>query len=177
MIYLNGVEFKELSWIVDYIYEGETKLFQEDLDRFLGTAKKLKIEGLIGNEEEKDDTFAFINDHEDENEKIKNDEVKETHIDHVNFGQNRDIVKVMQTSESTVYQEAKKAVDDLVMKIGKDSWVCKACNKTAKQSGDIRRHAEIHIEGLSFPCQACGDSFRSRQALHCHGKRCASKTL
>ena len=52
MIYLNGVEFKELSWIIDYIYEGETSIFQEDLKSFLGIAKKLKIEALIGIKEE-----------------------------------------------------------------------------------------------------------------------------
>ena len=175
MIYLNGMEFKELSWIIDYIYEGEINIFQEDLDRFLGTAEKLKIEGLISDKEENDETFAFINDHEDE--QTNNDEVKEAYTDLGAFDQNRETIKVIQTSESTVYQEAKKAVDDLVIKVGKDAWVCKACNKTAKRASDIRKHAEVHIEGLSFPCPACGDSFRSRNALHSHGKRCASKIL
>ena len=144
MIYLNGVEFKELSWIIDYIYEGETNTFQDDLDRFLGTAEKLKIEGLIGNKEENDNTF--VNDHEDEKTNTNSVEVKEAHTDHRNFGQNREIFKVIQTSESTVYKEAKKAVDDLVMKAGQDAWVCKACNKTAKRASDIRKHAEVHIQ-------------------------------
>ena len=50
MIYLNGVDSKELSQVIDYIYEGETSIFQEDLDSFLGIAQKLKIEGLTGQE-------------------------------------------------------------------------------------------------------------------------------
>ena len=44
MIYLNGVGFKELNHILDYIYEGEVQLYQDDLDNFLGVAQKLKID-------------------------------------------------------------------------------------------------------------------------------------
>ena len=68
---------------------------------------------------------------------------------------------------SNVYEEAKKAVDQLVMKEG-NSWVCKTCGKSAKYNTQIRKHAEIHIEGLSFPCQICGDTFRSRTLLKHH---------
>ena len=81
------------------------------------------------------------------------------------------IVKTVQPSESGVYEEAMLAVDEIVMKVGM-SWVCKTCNKTAKRSSEIRRHAEIHIEGLSFPCQPCGKSFRSRMFLNDHRKKC-----
>ena len=70
-------------------------------------------------------------------------------------------------SNSSTYEEAKRAVDEIVMKI-EDGWMCKACNKTVKQSSQIRKHAETHIEGLSFPCQLCGDSFRSRIQLSNH---------
>ena len=57
MIYLSGVEFKELNCILDYIYEGEVQLFQEDLDKFLDVAQKLRINGLIGegNEDNKEE--------------------------------------------------------------------------------------------------------------------------
>ena len=44
MIYLNGVDFKELNNILDYIYEGEVQLYQDDLGNFLGVAQKLKID-------------------------------------------------------------------------------------------------------------------------------------
>ena len=59
MIYLSGVESKELNYILDYIYEGEVQLFQEDLDKFLDVAHKLRINGLIGggNEDDKEDVF------------------------------------------------------------------------------------------------------------------------
>ena len=31
-----------------------------------------------------------------------------------------------------------------------------------------RKHVEIHIDGLSFPCQICGKTFRSRQSFSQH---------
>ena len=79
-------------------------------------------------------------------------------------------VSVVAQQGSNVYEEARRAADQLVMKVG-DSWVCKTCDKSAKTGGDIRKHAEIHIEGLSFPCQMCGDTFRSRKLLANHLSR------
>ena len=68
--------------------------------------------------------------------------------------------------------EVKAAVDDLVEKT-ENGFMCKACGKisTSKTSSDIRRHAEIHIEGLSFDCQLCDKTFRSRNILKCHMKQ------
>ena len=34
---------------MDYIYNGEVQLYQEKLDNFLSIAQRLKLEGLIGN--------------------------------------------------------------------------------------------------------------------------------
>ena len=79
-------------------------------------------------------------------------------------------VVAQQGSNPNVYEEARRAADQLVMKVG-DSRVCKTCDKSAKTGGDIRKHAEIHIEGLSFPCQMCGDTFRSRKLLANHLSR------
>ena len=71
---------------------------------------------------------------------------------------------------SSVNLDAKEATDQLVIK-NEDNWECKSCGKTAKRSSDIRRHVEIHIEGLSFECQTCGNTFRSRNALKTHNSK------
>ena len=56
LLYLGGVSSVNLEFILDYIYNGEVNLFQEQLDSFLENAKKLEIEGLIGQEGMVDDT-------------------------------------------------------------------------------------------------------------------------
>ena len=66
--------------------------------------------------------------------------------------------------------EAKEAVDQLVIR-NEDNFECRSCGRTTKKSSDIRRHVEIHIEGLSFECQICGNTFRSRMNLNNHKNR------
>ena len=46
-------------------------------------------------------------------------------------------------------------------------WTCKVCGKTAlpNSSGkkNLRKHIEIHIEGISLPCGYCGKLFRYKK--------------
>ena len=48
LLYLGGVSSVNLGFILNYIYHGEVNIFQEQLDSFLESAKKLEIQGLIG---------------------------------------------------------------------------------------------------------------------------------
>ena len=173
MIYLNGVSAKEFHNILDYIYEGEVQLFQDELDNFLAVAKKLKINGLFGAKEEHVD--------EEENEETLNQcteknfektpAVREGGVKGEDFTRrsNKKIAVVGHSGGNNVYDEAKRVVDEMVMKI-EDGWACKTCGKTTKgiSSSQIRKHAETHIEGLSFPCHMCGNTYRSRQELAHH---------
>ena len=43
LIYLSGINSTNLQFIIDYVYEGEVQLFQEELDLFLEAAQKLQI--------------------------------------------------------------------------------------------------------------------------------------
>ena len=177
MIYLNGVDFKELNNILDYIYEGEVQLYQDDLDNFLGVAQKLKINGLIGGQEEKESNLQDVKKKDENFETLEN--TQSSYTSGIEFNPNlepkytdrkvdRTVSVVAHAQPGTnVYEEAKRAVDQLVVKVG-DSWICKTCDKSAKTNTQIRKHAEIHIEGLSFPCHQCGDTFRSRKGLSSH---------
>ena len=51
LICLEGLNQTDLNNILDYIYHGEIQIYQHDLDRFLGIAERLKLEGLIGGEQ------------------------------------------------------------------------------------------------------------------------------
>ena len=51
LLCLDGISSGDLNNIMDYIYNGEVQIFQENLDRFLNVAQRLKLEGLMGNDE------------------------------------------------------------------------------------------------------------------------------
>ena len=180
LIYLSGFKSKDLILVMDYIYQGEVQILQTDLDHFLIVAQQLKIEGLIGGNNDSDGTYT------DEN--IKED-IETSHIQEESYGGIGMILDNVKDNDKFVAPkkripradrsvaivssasnvEVKAAVDDLVEKT-ENGFMCKACGKisTSKASSDIRRHAEIHIEGLSFECQLCDKTFRSRNYLRVH---------
>ena len=45
LLCLEDVSSKDIQNLMDYIYNGELQLFQEDLDRFLSLAQRFKLEG------------------------------------------------------------------------------------------------------------------------------------
>ena len=57
MIFLPGSDLKVLTAILDYIYEGEVQLLQEEINAFLDIAEKLKIEGLVSHSKEEGMSF------------------------------------------------------------------------------------------------------------------------
>merc|ERR1712150_230672 len=48
---------------------------------------------------------------------------------------------------------------------------CGYCGKAGKHLYNMRKHVETHMEGLSFPCQSCDKTFRSRNSLSIHNTR------
>ena len=52
---MEGLSKGDLSNVLDYIYNGELQIHQEDLDKFLKIAERLKLDGLTGHENKQDD--------------------------------------------------------------------------------------------------------------------------
>ena len=57
LICLDGLNSEDLRNILDYVYEGEVKVLQEDLYRFLKVSQRLKLEGLIETKESEETFF------------------------------------------------------------------------------------------------------------------------
>ena len=60
MIFLSGFHSKTLQAVLDYVYNGEVNLFQEEIDLFLESAQKLKIDGLTKTMEEKNGATTYV---------------------------------------------------------------------------------------------------------------------
>ena len=48
------------------------------------------------------------------------------------------------------------------------AWKCKVCGKTTAAKGNIRKHAEMHTEGMSHVCHLCNKTFPTRKYLQNH---------
>merc|ERR1719186_2057738 len=51
-IYLKGIKGVELALVVDFLYNGEVYIAQEELNTFLEAAQELQVKGLQSNQEE-----------------------------------------------------------------------------------------------------------------------------
>ena len=172
LLCLEGISSKQLSMIMDYVYNGEVQIFQEDLDQFLGVACRLKIEGLLGNE---DSTAEVKNENMPNEDKlmVSNPEF----LEDVNEAKSVVRKKHKVVDEKIIVSTAATAqdIDQVNAEISKyiektieGAYKCALCGKIAKQSTHIRTHIETHLEGLQFPCQDCGKIFRSRSCLRSH---------
>ena len=179
LIYLTGVNSKELNFVMDYIYNGEVQIFHEELNDFLNIAQKLQINGLIssdppdqhvqGIQKLQDDSFPKI---EPENEDNVSDEIVTEVTQYVEENEKKEInTQHKSYTLSTLNMEAKEAVDKLVIKKSLNNYECKSCGKICASSNNMRKHVEIHIEGLSFECNICGSTFSTRMSLNNHRKK------
>ena len=49
LIYMRGLKSEELCAILDFLYCGRTRVYQENLNSFLAIAEELKLKGLVAN--------------------------------------------------------------------------------------------------------------------------------
>ena len=176
LFYLGGVSSTNLTFILDYIYHGEVNLFQDQLDSFLECAQKVVIEGLMGQETMKQETYHANSSEPKELKEIKPHEGNElVRMDNKPVVRTRRITSTFSNVEkidvtSFSPDEIDKQMKKLYQKIN-GVWSCLSCDyKSADKtsSGNIRRHIEIHFEGLTYPCHLCNKEFRLKNTLSNH---------
>ena len=69
---LEGLSKQDLENVLDYIYNGEVKIYQEELDRFLTVAQRFKLEGLLESQDNEYNGYARPNIKEEEEQFIHN---------------------------------------------------------------------------------------------------------
>merc|ERR1712150_328819 len=189
LLCLDGVSSAELRCVLDYIYQGEVQIYQEQLDRFLVVAQRLQLEGLISQD--------------DEQERKVNETIEDTEIyfeNNVETGKESDTTEIKkfksespqterrrprQPSSSSVAltgsfsdlstEEIDQKITEYLVRAEDGSYSCGVCGKagdnTRNQRQNMRKHLETHMEGLSFPCHSCDKTFRSRHNLSNHKSR------
>ena len=166
LLCLEGISSNELKSLLDYIYSGEAQIFQEDIDRFLQIAQRLHLNGITEKNNKVDNVKVQPDHKRDQYEAYEN--VQSTEVDVTS--ENIDIpIKEESVAEvsnrpptlqdPTNLSEVNRKIEELMERIDW-MWNCKLCGKSSKRKQDLQKHVETHIEGLSFPCLACGNVFR-----------------
>ena len=184
LIYLKGFQSQDFVSILDFLYFGEAKVYQEDLDSFLAIAEEIQVKGLPG--QVSSEIFG-------EQEKPKHPEPASVSQESTNQGKDHipyakaesttlSKAFVIQNQSGTNLQaldEKLKSMMERGQKMipsGKQangtprqtiSWICKVCGKEGF-SNHIRDHIEIkHLE-VSFSCDLCDKTLSSRDSIRKH---------
>jgi len=164
---LEGVSSTDLENLLDYIYNGEVQLYQEDLDRFLVVAQRFKLEGMLHEgkleSEKMEEEEIMIDTFEPQPTNTEKKPEMSTEDD-ISFSADNQIQKV-DTTDSTEIDE--KLLENME-ETADGAFSCKMCSKKMTQKTNMKLHIETHIEGLSFPCYTCGKVFRLRNSLRNH---------
>ena len=172
LLCLDLISSEDLKNVMDYIYNGEVQIYQENLDKFLAVAQRLKLEGLIGD----NNTMEEL-----DNQYVPKEEFVQSIINEEQF-----IVETEETLKSVNKAPKKKqenyvgtvAIEDNIFineqiyqyleGCSDGGYKCKLCGKTMAKRDHLLNHIETHMEGVSYNCSICQKSFRSRNSLSKH---------
>ena len=188
LLCLEGITSADLDNIMDYVYHGEVKIFQDDIDRFLAVAERFKLEGLLGDKESQGEESniqqqsnpmpvprgrprARPNQVEKEENCVRDDAIDDATTFDPDTNSRKlalaEPVKITMSGEDKLI--LKEKINRNVERSVNGMFKCTLCGKEAKQKIQIQYHIEgIHLEGLSLPCNICGRTFRSRNAFTIH---------
>ena len=160
LLYLHGVQSESLQLILNYIYQGEVQIYQEQLDQFLAVASDLQIMGL---------QQSIVNENKNKNHEynesksdLKNYLIEDTENVKIFSSENERKIDSLidnKTGDDTSMTELMEKISQMMDKID-GIYTCKVCHKQAKVKTDLGRHVEQHIEGISLSCEYCNKKFR-----------------
>ena len=177
LLYMRGLKARDLEAVLDFIYQGETNIFQDDLDGFLLIAEELQLKGLVGGEEEaltasKDPKMNKVKTFSENVSKPQYKEVKRYEPDQRHFESYGALVSTGSQAKMPVKidKDAARIVDEMIRK--KDNfWTCTVCKFKSMNRSNLKEHVETHIEGLEYPCNNCGKIMRTSAGFRIHMKK------
>ena len=200
LIYMRGIKSQDVMAIVDFMYYGETNIYQENLDTFLNIAEELQLKGLNGangdggGDEDPPEETANSNTLMDAPQKKKGTDHAPAQID--SFSSESGLKVQVSSSMPVAHSkqqfsgnmqdldeqiETMMASGDSMVKNGHrmrngewqmvKSYIRQVCGKEGLRA-NIKKHIETnHIEGIVIPCNLCEITFRSRDTLMKHNSR------
>jgi len=183
-IYLKGISRLNLEYVVDFFYNGEACIAQDELNKFLETARELQVKGLLDNPEDEGNHNQGENIDYEESKDQNNDE-DSIH----NPGNVTSILDSMETlADSFDYKDVPLITsndnvndDDLNQQTmikkhskshrGWKSHICHICNKPSSTKTALKVHIVNYHSQLVFDCDNCGKGGMKKKITYKNHKR------
>ena len=178
LLYMRGMKSEDLLAILDFLYCGETNVYQEDLDSFLAIAEELELKGLMGKSKQEEQEIPTKPSEVPVTKNVAlKDETRLTKSMAFPRGSSRDsqVRTVAVANENSAdIQKLDEQINSLMTKSlrnnkhGLPFYVCNVCGKEETRS-HMKNHIEAkHLEGISIPCNFCEKMFRTRNSKATH---------
>ena len=157
LLYIKGVKINHLEAIVDFIYNGEVNVAQDDLNILLETAKDLEVKGLSEKKAKStNDLFgenkneAIIKESGPDLERLMNDynkqlleyDVKDTEQGKKQAEVEDKFYENYDTEHFDMDREAEALMERVSEPNGTHIWRCKICSKDNSDKARIKRHVK-----------------------------------
>ena len=156
-IYMKGMKAKDLVHLVNFIYNGEVNIYQEDLDDFLTLAQEMEIKGM-----KEVATGSKDNNVEKQLHYVKQPTYPvDMKVDMDTFNDYDSIDRSVSVTGEMEGENVSQQLESMMMKID-GIWTCTVCGYITKRNvkSHLREHVETHLEGVTHPCNICGKIFR-----------------
>ena len=139
LIYLKGVNMRDLQAVLQFIYLGETKVEKDMVTSFLEVARELDVEGLTKDLEE--NTYT---------DKHMEDDFKNTYLD-------KDLVKTVKEEKADDSQSYTKVMlEENLQKGQENAFSCNKCQFKTKHQFAMKRHiSSVHDKLWAYNCDFC----------------------
>ena len=174
LVLMRGVHYEDLLSMVDFLYNGEANVYQENLDTFFAIAKGLRLKGLKTQEdveEQPPEKTSFCSSSQGKN---KTKTVHPMPKQKPSTQKSKNEMSTSPATETTIALNSSFDLEELDRKVKSimtfdenminktRARICTGCGKEG-QMILIINHVELHrISNICIPCNICGNTFRTR---------------
>ena len=146
VIYLRGIQYSEIESILQFIYLGEAKFYEERMNEFLSVSKNLEIQELSKDVEIDQPQIHPPNQNQEYNTEPVN-------VDHDNTIE----------AEQVSTLKSDEVISREISRVG-SKFQCPQCDKLFTENGTVHIHIRSVHEGVKYACNQC--DYQATQHSH-----------
>ena len=161
LLFLKGIQHRELLAIVNFIYNGTTEVSHEHLSNFMKAAGDLHIEGL---QEKK--SSADINKYDVDYQELNTKEHEDSYHQPDTKQQGFAVALNENLKNSSIVLPQFK--NQYFERNHDGSYMCDECEYKTTSIGNLKAHRLGKHEGIKFKCAQCPREFSAKSNLQAH---------